>query len=529
MPEEPSSTKASGQSLIDRLPSWSFLIGLGALLALLALVNMTGPGNFVDEYIWKPISTTGNYNPYNTVLLMVVLGLVLGWIYRLMAELNEKVDLELTVAVVPYLVWGSVYHVLEDADLFAPFAESIRAAGGAPADFDASCWATVQGGFLQQCFGVFFQTPIIYVMVTFVAVFVFWLGHVAKRISERQGPGYGLRFVTFMFGGLFALYLALWASEPDFIRFVANPVVALAGCGVGWFIVWRDTSKRGTVNPRWVMFAFSMVFLIIGLYYVFAWMTGGHDVWRTEEEVSWWVLGALILAPILVAWSSGRKGRAFSGGHPGGPYYGQRLKKPDKVVWALMGLVIVEGLALFASIQAFHFLEERADSGTFFDDVTGLAGLLVMLAIGPAAVLLGNRLAFSWARRSFGVHPGMVFFAFPVNLIMVYGQSADGLMTSVGIDIFGYEEKHVLPAFLIQWVDGLDMPGVLDVLEPYPTTLVMVPLKILIVLAVVWLIDLGQHEESAMRQNLVGLVKMAIIMVGLSPGVRDAVRLAMAV
>ncbi|HLE47690.1 MAG TPA: DUF63 family protein, partial [Candidatus Thermoplasmatota archaeon] len=138
----------------------------------------------------------------------------------------------------------------------------------------------------------------------------------------------------------------------------------------------------------------------------------------------------------------------------------------------------------------------------------------------------GNRFAFQLARKNFGVHPGMVFFAYPVNLIMVYGQSADGLMTSVGIDLFGYEEKHLVPGRLITLLGDAGLPEPLGL---YPTTLVMVPLKFLIVLAVVWLIDLGQHQETGMRQNLVGLVKLAIIMVGLSPGVRDAVRLAMGV
>jgi uncharacterized membrane protein len=52
----------------------------------------------------------------------------------------------------------------------------------------------------------------------------------------------------------------------------------------------------------------------------------------------------------------------------------------------------------------------------------------------------------------------------------------------------------------------------------------MLPLKLIIVLLVIWVIDVSVREP---RQNLIGLIKLAIIMVGLSPAIRNATRLAM--
>jgi uncharacterized membrane protein len=54
----------------------------------------------------------------------------------------------------------------------------------------------------------------------------------------------------------------------------------------------------------------------------------------------------------------------------------------------------------------------------------------------------------------------------------------------------------------------------------------MLPLKLLLVLFVVWIIDVGVRDP---RQNLIGLIKLAIIMVGLSPAIRNATRLAMGI
>ena len=58
---------------------------------------------------------------------------------------------------------------------------------------------------------------------------------------------------------------------------------------------------------------------------------------------------------------------------------------------------------------------------------------------------------------------------------------------------------------------------------------VMMTFKMLISLGVIWAIDLYAKEDAVKYPNLTGVAKLAIIIVGLSPGVRDAVRLAMGV
>jgi uncharacterized membrane protein len=147
------------------------------------------------------------------------------------------------------------------------------------------------------------------------------------------------------------------------------------------------------------------------------------------------------------------------------------------------------------------------------------------LLTGPLVIGASAWFARRAARDAVGIHSALLYYALPINLLMVFGQTADALMTTLGMDLYLYEEKHVLPAFLIEQVRDLDLPYPFGA---FPTALVMIPLKLLIVLLVVAAIDASADRELAARQNLVNLVKLAIIMVGLSPGVRNAVRLAMA-
>ena len=110
----------------------------------------------------------------------------------------------------------------------------------------------------------------------------------------------------------------------------------------------------------------------------------------------------------------------------------------------------------------------------------------------------------------------LLAFLHPLNLAVLFAHFLDAAATFVGIDHFHYDEKHVLPSFLI------DVTG---------TAAVMFPLKLLIVFAIVYMIDVyykKELEESGF-ENLQVLLKLAIIVLGLAPGMRDMLRLAMGV
>ena len=98
-----------------------------------------------------------------------------------------------------------------------------------------------------------------------------------------------------------------------------------------------------------------------------------------------------------------------------------------------------------------------------------------------------------------------------VNALVLDGQLLDATATSFGLTFLPYAEKHVLPNFLI---------------EATGTAFVMYPLKLVVTIPVLFIIDQYLKSES---KTLVGLVKLAILTVGLAPAIRDILRMSLGI
>lgn len=100
-------------------------------------------------------------------------------------------------------------------------------------------------------------------------------------------------------------------------------------------------------------------------------------------------------------------------------------------------------------------------------------------------------------------------FTDPLNLSILLVHFMDASSTFIGVDTMGYYEKHVLPSYLI---------------ERTGTALVMYPLKLIIFLGVIYVLD-TQFENDERSQNLKMLIKLVIIVLGLSPATRNTIRM----
>ncbi len=96
-----------------------------------------------------------------------------------------------------------------------------------------------------------------------------------------------------------------------------------------------------------------------------------------------------------------------------------------------------------------------------------------------------------------------------LNLSIVFAHLLDASSTIVGIDMLGYYEKHVVPSYLI------DLTG---------TAFVMFPLKLMIFVPVLYVLDTQFNEDDELR-TLRTLVKMVIIILGLAPAFRNTIRM----
>jgi uncharacterized membrane protein len=111
-------------------------------------------------------------------------------------------------------------------------------------------------------------------------------------------------------------------------------------------------------------------------------------------------------------------------------------------------------------------------------------------------------------------YPELKPFLWGTNLLLFFGHFLDASATFIAIDYYGYVEKHVLPTFLI---------------DVFQTASVMFILKAIIVIIVIYFIDILYKKDFLENPTLTGLVKIAVLVLGLAPGIRDVMRLAIGV
>ena len=113
--------------------------------------------------------------------------------------------------------------------------------------------------------------------------------------------------------------------------------------------------------------------------------------------------------------------------------------------------------------------------------------------------------------------------ASPLVLAMVFGQLCDGFATMVGIDYFGYSEKHPLSDAVIQYGGSISDNFGWDVEGAWLFAIV----KALLVGTITFIFVAMRVENRQKHLRL--LIVLAVLIVGLAPGIRDIGRLMLGV
>ena len=139
--------------------------------------------------------------------------------------------------------------------------------------------------------------------------------------------------------------------------------------------------------------------------------------------------------------------------------------------------------------------------------------------------------AWEEAGKSVSMHPieqlsRKALLANPMVLAMVFGQLCDGFATMVGIDLFGYGEKHPVSDAVIQFgisiSESLGIEPMMDSSNP-PGAWLFAIVKAFLVAAIVWLFVEMRVEHRQIHLRM--LIVLAVLIVGLAPGLRDIGRL----
>lgn len=103
-----------------------------------------------------------------------------------------------------------------------------------------------------------------------------------------------------------------------------------------------------------------------------------------------------------------------------------------------------------------------------------------------------------------------------LNISILFTHLLDASSTYVGMDWVGYYEKHVVPTFFIDIAGNFtDHPA-----------LIMYPLKLLVFIPVFYMLD-SQFDDK--DKKFIPLMKLVIIVLGLSPALRNTLRILMGV
>jgi uncharacterized membrane protein len=98
----------------------------------------------------------------------------------------------------------------------------------------------------------------------------------------------------------------------------------------------------------------------------------------------------------------------------------------------------------------------------------------------------------------------------PLYIALIFGQMLDASATSYGIDLHPsvqYIEQHVVGSALIEWTH---------------TAFVMFPLKLVVLFPAIYIMEMYRKEANPAFWHL---ILLAMIVVGLAPGVRDMTRM----
>ncbi len=132
--------------------------------------------------------------------------------------------------------------------------------------------------------------------------------------------------------------------------------------------------------------------------------------------------------------------------------------------------------------------------------------------------------AEQWADHPVEFLSNKALLAHPMVLGMVFGQLCDGFATMVGIDMFGYGEKHPVSDAVIQFGGRLNESLGLDWGEG---AWLFALVKAALVGLIVWLFVQMRVEHRQQHFRL--LIVLAVLIVGLAPGLRDIGRLMLGV
>ncbi len=193
------------------------------------------------------------------------------------------------------------------------------------------------------------------------------------------------------------------------------------------------------------------------------------------------------------------------------------------LIYFFVFAVTISLLALAISLERKGKIKDYHSFFGYAGIVWTVINIAALLAVGdvknpvPAAAILALGIIATSFVYFISLRLDFSLLTNKLNISLLFAHLLDASSTFVGMDWLGYYEKHVAPTFFIDLAGNyIDHPS-----------LVMYPLKLLVFIPVIYMLD--NTSDNDKERKLIDLLKLAILVLGLSPATRNTLRILMGV
>jgi uncharacterized membrane protein len=284
-----------------KMKSWfeknKLYIFLGILILIISIIIfgcIFASSIFYDQWIWKyywgpivadanPNATTAVHNGVvaaegYTIVSEITYGIILiislYAIYKLLNKLKIKIDWRFCLALMPYILFGPVSRVLEDADFF---------------NIPSVYW---------------FISPLIYLQIASYALFFVLTGYYFENYSKKDvNEKYKLVYPTILLIIVNVFVTFLWISGAKYgIDSIESIVFFFISC-TALIPFFYNFFKYKAITVNSILFSGGLLFLLPGLYLIGKWIAGypwGNYFSQARFDIFVLIFGLVAIIVVVV-------------------------------------------------------------------------------------------------------------------------------------------------------------------------------------------------------------------------------------
>jgi uncharacterized membrane protein len=237
-----------------------------SILSIVVFIVVVGsillPSIFYDQWIWKyywgpivsdaaghSVSWNGVYaNEGYTLVSEITYGILLiialYAIYKLLKKLKITIDWRFCLALMPYILFGPVTRVLEDADYF------------------------------NEPFVYCFISPLIYLQIAIYALGFLIIGYYLEKLSRKKSHKTILIYLFSIFVFIDIFYTIVWIIGANYAAYIINPMIFYPLSFFAFVPAIYRFLKQKILTVNTVIFSGGLLILLPSLYLIGRWIAG---------------------------------------------------------------------------------------------------------------------------------------------------------------------------------------------------------------------------------------------------------------